>query len=199
MPLQLPVMLLTVQRLLLLTLTGASFFSALAEGANFSGANMTLADLESGNFEDADFTNAVLAGAFVNNAQLKVRSLLCIAVSGEMCVDKVYSSEFASLSTADPRTGTVLSLESPLASQSFTFLVLCRADTPVHQRFRLPPVLLSMLPLHCICPLLQGARITGTDWSDVVLRKDQQMFLCKLADGTNPTTGVDTKESLLCP
>jgi uncharacterized protein YjbI with pentapeptide repeats len=35
---------------------------------------MTLADLESGNFEDADFTDAILAGAFVNNAQFKVRS-----------------------------------------------------------------------------------------------------------------------------
>jgi hypothetical protein len=49
-----------------------SFFSALAEGANFKGANMTLADLESGNFEDADFTDVVLEGAFVNNAQFKV-------------------------------------------------------------------------------------------------------------------------------
>jgi hypothetical protein len=43
-----------------------SFFSALAEGANFKGANMTLADLESGNFEDADFTDVVLEGAFVH-------------------------------------------------------------------------------------------------------------------------------------
>jgi uncharacterized protein YjbI with pentapeptide repeats len=51
---------------------GVSFFSALAEGANFKGANMTLADLESGNFEDADFTDVVLEGAFVNNAQFKV-------------------------------------------------------------------------------------------------------------------------------
>jgi hypothetical protein len=52
--------------------TGVSFFSSLAEGANFQGADLTLADLESGNFEDANFTDAVLAGAFVNNAQLKV-------------------------------------------------------------------------------------------------------------------------------
>jgi uncharacterized protein YjbI with pentapeptide repeats len=52
---------------------GVSFFSALAEGANFKGANLSVADLESGNFEDADFTDAVLEGAFVNNAQLKVR------------------------------------------------------------------------------------------------------------------------------
>lgn len=52
---------------------GVSFFSALAEGANFKGANMAVADLESGNFEDANFEGAVLEGAFVNNAQLKVR------------------------------------------------------------------------------------------------------------------------------
>jgi uncharacterized protein YjbI with pentapeptide repeats len=57
---------------------GVSFFSALAEGANFKGANMAVADLESGNFEDADFTDAVLEGAFVNNAQLKV----CVLVDG---------------------------------------------------------------------------------------------------------------------
>lgn len=46
---------------------------------------------------------------------------------------------------------------------------------------------------------LQGATITGTDWSDVVLRKDMQKYLCSIADGTNPVTGVDTRESLVCP
>lgn len=45
----------------------------------------------------------------------------------------------------------------------------------------------------------KNVNITNTDWSDVVLRKDQQMFLCKIANGTNPTTGVDTRESLICP
>jgi uncharacterized protein YjbI with pentapeptide repeats len=63
-----------------------SFFSALAESANFTGANMTLADLESGNFEDADFTNAVLAGAFVNNAQFKVRVQLNPRHAGLLCL-----------------------------------------------------------------------------------------------------------------
>lgn len=42
-------------------------------------------------------------------------------------------------------------------------------------------------------------KITGSDWSDVVLRKDVQKYLCSLADGENPVTGVDTRESLMCP
>jgi len=40
--------------------------------------------------------------------------------------------------------------------------------------------------------------IDGADFSDVILRKDQQMYLCKIAKGVNPVTKVDTKESLMC-
>ncbi|GIL55050.1 hypothetical protein Vafri_10692 [Volvox africanus] len=96
-------------------LEGVSLFGSLSEGAIFRGANLRNADLESGNYEDADFTNAVLEGAFVNNAQF-------IKVT-----------------------------------------------------------------------------ITGSDWTDVVLRKDVLKELCTIADGVNPTTGVSTRESLLCP
>ena len=40
--------------------------------------------------------------------------------------------------------------------------------------------------------------IDGADFSDVIIRKDINAKLCKLAKGTNEKTGVVTSESLNC-
>jgi len=44
-----------------------------------------------------------------------------------------------------------------------------------------------------------GAIIDGADFTDVLLRPDEQKKLCKVAKGTNPTTGRETRDTLFCP
>ena len=43
---------------------------------------------------------------------------------------------------------------------------------------------------------LGGADIAGTDFSNALLDRTQQIALCRYADGTNSVTGVDTRKSL---
>ena len=43
-----------------------------------------------------------------------------------------------------------------------------------------------------------GATVTNADFSDALIDRNDQRALCRDAEGTNPTTGVDTRLSLGC-
>jgi uncharacterized protein YjbI with pentapeptide repeats len=47
--------------------------------------------------------------------------------------------------------------------------------------------------------LVGGVKITGADFTDVLLSLKTEKILCDLAEGTNPTTGRNTHDTLYCP
>jgi hypothetical protein len=43
-----------------------------------------------------------------------------------------------------------------------------------------------------------GTVIDGADFTDVQMREDARLLLCKVAQGTNPVTQRQTRETLFC-
>jgi uncharacterized protein YjbI with pentapeptide repeats len=132
--------------------------------------DFTKATLENADFSGKDLTSYEFTQASVRNGKFVNANLTGVSLIG---------GNFDSADMTGANLTNALLDTARFTRTNFTNAILVGAFTSVTN--------------------FDGAIIDGADFTDVMLRKDIQMKLCKVAKGTNPTTGKDTRESLECP
>ncbi|PSB57260.1 pentapeptide repeat-containing protein [Chamaesiphon polymorphus] len=132
--------------------------------------DFTKATLENADFSGKDLTSYEFTQASVRNGKFVNANLTGVSLIG---------GNFDSADMTGANLTNALLDTARFTRTNFTNAILVGAFTSVTN--------------------FNGAIIDGADFTDVMLRKDIKMKLCKVAKGTNPTTGRDTRESLECP
>jgi uncharacterized protein YjbI with pentapeptide repeats len=132
--------------------------------------DFTKATLENADFSGKDLTKYEFTQASVRNGKFVNANLTGVSLIG---------GNFDSADMTGANLTNALLDTARFTHTNFTNAILVGAFTSVTN--------------------FDGAIIDGADFTDVMLRKDIQKKLCKVAKGTNPTTGRDTRESLECP
>ncbi|AFY94044.1 pentapeptide repeat-containing protein [Chamaesiphon minutus] len=132
--------------------------------------DFTKATLENADFSGKDLTSYEFTQASVRNGKFINANLTGVSLIG---------GNFDSADMTGANLTNALLDTARFTRTNFTNAILVGAFTSVTN--------------------FDGAIIDGADFTDVLLRKDIQKKLCKVAKGTNPTTGRDTRESLECP
>lgn len=122
----------------------------------------------------ADYANKDLAGATFNLSNLREADLSGSDLHGA----SLYGAKLqdADLSNTDLREAT---LDSAVMTGTNLSNAVLEGAFAFNTRFK-------------------DVVITGADFTDVPMRADQLKSLCVVADGTNPVTGRNTRESLGC-
>ena len=159
---------------------GVSFQQSILRQANFEGANLANASFFDADLAGVNFKGSNLAGANLELANMRKADVTDAVLAGKL---HRFKTSFG-FSTS----------QHLCASALYCTLADNKSFIDVFHH-------LSLISGAYISSTtkLEGITIAGSDWSECLLRKDQQKYLCSLAEGTNPKTGVDTKESLMCP
>jgi uncharacterized protein YjbI with pentapeptide repeats len=152
-------------------LKGVAFQQSIVRDTNFKGTNLVGASFFDATLDGSDFEGADMSLANVEMAQFKRASL------------KVHTLSLSYIARA-------LFIACQVLASLFFLLFIIVQNAIVKEMYVSGST------------LFEGVKdISGSDWTDTELRKDQKKYLCEhpTATGTNPVTGVDTRESLMCP
>lgn len=131
--------------------------------------NYTLTDLQGQDMSHTDFSGTSFAGAIMRGTNFEGSNLSgTILTKGEFVKANLRGADLSEVFS-----DRVSFREADLTNSLFINAILSATD-------------------------FEGSIITGADFSNAIIDRYQVSEMCKRAEGTNPLTGMDTRDSLGC-